>query len=283
LLFALAAMLVIACAREVRAQVRSGGSASAGILGQRQRKPAGMLEADRDAFTPATTLVGKNWSLLEIAHAFIDNKHGPDTNSLPESLYRYGLTEWLELRVGWNWEAGSGGTTVTANESSEGLVDGEQEVEFESYMLYGLKVACTKQQGWIPDSCWIVEGFTPTAGKDTPTKPVITYTGGWKFDDGWELDGAMRFAIGNEEAHGVFNRWSPSCVLRYTPSDKLQVHLEYFGTYSDGLHIETSRTFLSPGGRYLITPNMELGFRFGWGVSEDAANFFANTGVAWRF
>ncbi len=257
-----------------------------GVLAQELgggRRAAGLLEADRDAFTPATTLVGKDWSLFEMAHAFIDNRYGPDTNSFPESLFRYGLTERIELRVGWNWEAGSGGNTVTANESSEGLVDGEHGVEFESYMLYGVKLACTRQRDWIPDSCWILEGFTPTAGKDTPTKPVITYTAGWKLPRGWELDGAMRFAIGNEEAHGVFNRWSPSAVLRYSPTEQLQVHLEYFGTYSDGLRIETSRSFLSPGGRYLITPNMELGFRFGWGISEDAANFFVNTGAAWRF
>jgi hypothetical protein len=241
-----------------------------------------LLEADRDAFTPATSTVGKDLAVLESSYAFIDNRsRAADANSFPETLFRYGLTERIELRVGWNYESGGGGNVVTANESSEGLVG--PEVEFESYALYGAKIGLTDQQGWIPQTCAILEAFTPTAGDDFATKPVITIAGGWKLARGWELDSALRFAFGNEEEHGSFNRWAPSVVMRYLVNDRLQVHGEFFGVYSDGIHVETSRTFLSPGGRYLITPNFELGLRLGWGVSEDAANFFANTGFAWRF
>ncbi len=240
------------------------------------------LEADRDAFTPATSTVGEGFGMLESSYAFIDNRRGAaDTHSFPETLFRYGLTERIELRVGWNYEAGGGGNVVTANESSEGLLG--PEVEFESYALYGVKIGLTEQRGWIPQTCAILEAFTPTAGDDFATKPVITCAGGWKLPRGWELDSALRFAIGNEEDHGTFNRWGPSMVLRYLVNDQLQVHAEYFGVYTDGIHEETSRTFISPGGRYLITPNFELGLRVGWGISEDAANFFANTGFAWRF
>ncbi len=241
-----------------------------------------LLEADRDAFTPATSTVGKDVAMLESSYAFIDNRRGAaETHSFPETLFRYGLTERIELRVGWNWEAGGGGNVVTANESSEGLVG--PDVEFESYALYGVKIGITEQRGWVPETCLILEAFTPTAGDDFATKPVITYASGWKFDRGWELDAALRYAIGNEEEHGTLNRWGPSAVLRYSPNERLQVHGEFFGVYTDGLHEETSRAFLSPGGRYLFTPNFELGLRIGWGITADAANFFANTGFAWRF
>jgi hypothetical protein len=158
-----------------------------------------MLEADRDAFTPATTTVGKDIRLLESSYAYIDNRHDADINSVPETLFRYGLTDRVELRVGWNYEGGGSGNVVTANESSEGLFG--RGVEYESYALYGVKVAVTKQQGWIPESCAIVEGFTPTAGHGTATKPVVTYSGGWKYSGGWELDSAIRYGMGNEEDH----------------------------------------------------------------------------------
>ena len=47
-----------------------------------------MLEADRDAFTPATTTVGKEVTLFESSYAYIDNRHDADINSVPESLLR---------------------------------------------------------------------------------------------------------------------------------------------------------------------------------------------------
>jgi hypothetical protein len=246
-----------------------------------ERWSSPFLEADRDAFTPATTTVGKGIKLLESSYAYIDNRHDADIHSLPETLLRYGLTDRIELRVGFNYEAGGGGNVVTANESSEGLIG--RGVEDESYMLYGAKIGMTRQRGWIPESSFILEGFTPTGGHESATKPVVTYTAGWKFQGGWELDSAIRYAMGNEHEHGIFARWAPSVVLRYSATEKLQVHLEYFGVYTEGLELDTSRAFLSPGGRYLITPNFELGLRVGWGISYDAAYSFVNTGFGWRF
>jgi hypothetical protein len=34
---------------------------------------------------------------------------------------------------------------------------------------------------------------------------------------------------------------------------------------------------------YLLTQNLELGVRVGWGISPDAPNFFSNVGIGWRF
>jgi hypothetical protein len=34
---------------------------------------------------------------------------------------------------------------------------------------------------------------------------------------------------------------------------------------------------------YLITPNLEVGLRLGWGLNEQSAAFFTNVGFGWRF
>jgi hypothetical protein len=34
---------------------------------------------------------------------------------------------------------------------------------------------------------------------------------------------------------------------------------------------------------YLITPNFEIGLRVGWGLNDEAAHFFSNAGIGWRF
>jgi hypothetical protein len=81
----------------------------------------------------------------------------------------------------------------------------------------------------------------------------------------------------------TYNRWAPSAVIRVPLDPKLQVHLGYFGVFTEGREIDRSRAFLSPGMHYNFTPNLELGLRIGWGLTPDAAHFFVNTGFGWRF
>ena len=224
--------------------------------------------------------MGTGWKLLESSYSYIDNRDDADIHSFPETLFRYGLTERIELRIGWNYEAGGAGNVVTAEESSEGLIG--EGVSYESHALYGVKIALTEQQGWIPRSCAILEGFTPTSGEEPASQPVVTYAGGWEFSNGWRLDSALRYAMGNERKN-AYNRWGPSIVLRIPVTERWHAHLEYFGVFSQGWIQDTSRAFISPGAHYNFTPNLELGLRVGWGVSPEAANFFANTGFGWRF
>jgi hypothetical protein len=44
-----------------------------------------------------------------------------------------------------------------------------------------------------------------------------------------------------------------------------------------------NRHFFSPGMHYLITPNLELGLRVGWGLNEQSARFFSNVGFGLLF
>ena len=64
------------------------------------------LETDRDAFTPAMTTVGSRTLVVESAYSFVDGGSAGDTHSFPELLTRYGVSDWLELRLGWNYEIG---------------------------------------------------------------------------------------------------------------------------------------------------------------------------------
>ncbi len=239
------------------------------------------LETDRETFTPATSTVGKDLSVVEWSYSYIQNRgETANTNSYPELLVRWGLSERIELRIGWNYEIGGGGNVVSALESSEGI--GGPFVSSESHVMYGVKGQMTYQHGWIPRSCVILEGFTPTSGEQPATQPVATYAFGWQLENKWRLDFAMRYAQG-VELLDTFNKWSPSTVLRIPLNEDFQVHLGYFGNFTEGRAVERSRSFISPGAHYNITPNLELGLRLGWGLTPDAANFFLNTGFGWRF
>jgi hypothetical protein len=246
----------------------------------RSQEDAEPIETDRDSFTPATTTAGAGRLILESGYSFIDNKGVPETHSFPEALARYGMNDWLELRLGSNYEVGGESNSISGGGS--GGDDFESaEIESEANISYGLKAALTEHDGWMPRTAVIVQGFTPTSGAETATHGVATCIWGWELAEGWIWDSSIRYGDSSAEEDN-FNRWAPSTVLKVEVAEGWNAHVEYFGIYTDGRGEELSQSYVSPGLHRLITPNLEVGVRVGWGMSDDAANFFSNVGVGLR-
>ncbi|MGC4005522.1 MAG: transporter [Pirellulales bacterium] len=238
------------------------------------------IETDRDSFTPATTVVGLSRTVVESAYSFIDNRRVPETHSLPELVVRYGVTERLELRFGTNYEIGGAGNPISANIPDD--LEDDATLEEEANVSYGLKYALTEQAEWIPTSAILLQAYTPVAGEATDTHFVATYVAGRTFANRWAWDSAIRYSTGSHE-DDRFNVWSPSTVLKVPVGERWKAHIEYFGVFSDGRATESTQHFISPGAHYLITSNWEIGTRFGWGLNDQAPNFFVNVGGGYRF
>jgi hypothetical protein len=239
------------------------------------------IETDRDSFTPATTTTAVGRMIVESAWSYIDNRDVPDTNSLPELVTRIGVNDWLELRIGWNWEAGGAPNAIS---SGGGNLEESPaaEIERDSQLLYGFKAALTSQSDWRPQSAVIVQGGTPTYGRDTATQLVTAYVFGWELANRWKWDSAMRYSY--DSATGDhFNVWAPSTVLKIPLGEQWMIHGEYFGVISDGRANDRSQHYFSPGVHYLVTRDLEVGIRVGWGLNDQAANFFSNVGAGWRY
>lgn len=238
------------------------------------------IETDRDSFTPTTTTTGDGRWITEAAYSFIDNRGVPETHSYPELLLRRGVNDWLELRLGWNYEVGGAGSPVSGNVPSD--FGDEAEIERESRIIYGAKAKLTEQFGWQPESAVIIQGFTPTSGEANDTQLSTTYVFGWTTEGGAVWDSAIRYSTSSEEEDD-FNVWAPSTVLKIPVGERWKAHAEWFGIYSDGREEQTSQHYISPGAHYLVTANFEIGVRVGWGLNNQSANFFSNAGVGWRY
>lgn len=239
------------------------------------------IETDRDSFTPATTTAGRGRSILESAYTFSDNRVGFETHSLPELVNRYGVTDRVELHLGWNYEVGGASTSF-----SGGVPNLEEpagaEIERGSQIFYGFKAAVTDQYNWLPESAIIVEAGTPTSGKDLATQLMTTYVFGWKLPNEGKWDAALRY--GYDSTMGDhFNIWSPSTVLKVPVFERWTVHAEYFGVFSEGRAKDSTQHYFSPGIHYLVNSDLEVGVRLGWGLNDQSANFFNNVGLGWRF
>ncbi len=238
------------------------------------------IETDRDSFTAATTTAGKGRFIFEAAHSFIDNRTVPETHSFPELLVRYGASDWLELRLGWNYEVGGAGSPVSGNVPSD--FGEEAELERADRLLFGMKAWLTEQDDWRPQSAVILQGFTPTGGAETDTHLVAAYVLGWTLPNRWVWDSSLRYSTSSLE-EDRFDVWAPSTVLKVPLGERWKVHAEYFGVFSDNRADETVQQFFSTGAHYLINPNLEIGVRVGWGLNDEAPNFFSNAGLGYRY
>lgn len=246
-------------------------------LAQRLETPREELETDRDSFTFAPTTTGAGTSILEASYSFIDNRSGQEAHSFPEVLVRRGIGDRVEARFGFNYEGGGPGTVSGSEFGGEDIV-----TEDESRVLYGTKVETSDQDGWLPRSAAIVQGYTPVSGPSSRSTLVVGEAFGWRFANRWEWTTAMRYGTGFEEQDS-FNQWAPSSVIKVPVGERWNVHAEYFGIFSSGKEIPLNIQYASVGGHVLVTENLELGLRVGWGLNETSPNFFSNIGVGWRY
>jgi hypothetical protein len=153
----------------------------------------------------------------------------------------------------------------------------EGKLEHESRMLYGVKAALKEQDGFIPVSTVMMYGYTPTSGEETDTQMAVTSITGWSYVGGAAWDSAIRYSTSTFEEDN-FGVWAPSSVIKVPLGEHWKAHAEYFGIFSSGREEESSQHYFSPGAHYLVTSNLDVGLCVGWGLIDQAANFFANAG-----
>jgi len=258
---------------------------SLGTVASREPMEAGEaegdeIETDRDSFTPATTTADLGRIIVESAYSFIDNRNVLDTHSFPETVLRFGVAKRIELRLHWNYEVG-GGSGGVATGQGESDFEGDRFIR-ESQIVYGTKLGVTEQDGWVPESALLLLAVTPTSGVDTDTAFIGTYVFGWKLPGKVKLDAAMRYSADSEEGDG-FNVWTPSVVAKVGIAENWKAHLEYFAQFSQHRESSFETHYLSPGLHYLVTRDLEVGVRVGWGLNSQSANFFVNAGIGYRF
>ena len=231
------------------------------------------IETDRDAFTRSPRTVSPGRFVVEGSYTFLDQDAEFDGHLYPDLLVRYGASDWLELRGGWTYESAK--YHQLAHPGSEKAEEGISN--------YGAKLYVTRACGWRPDSSLIVSGYTPTSGESNDTDVSLEYAFGWKLPNTLELESQIRWFALSEEADR-FSEWAPSVVLK-APFlyGKAKAHVEYFSLLSDGRENEYVQHYAGPGLHFLLTPNIEIGARVFWGLSDDSAEFVSNAGMGVRF
>ena len=243
------------------------------------------IETDRAAFTPAISTAPIGRMILESGYSLIANRRLPSESSYPELMLRFGLSERIELRFGWNNQIGGGGSIVSPMQVQEGMVAASSNLNglaYENGFVYGTKLRLIDQSGWIPASTVIVQGFSPSFGDTKKTQVQATYAFGWEFAPRLRLDTAIRYAT-EAEIRDNWATWSPSTVLKVPFAERWTASAEYFAVVSHGEVGGFRQNFIGPGCQYLITPDAQLNLRVGTGIGPTSPEFYMSAGFGLAF
>ena len=236
------------------------------------------LRTDRDAYTFVPTTARFGETILESSFSYIDNPGFASTYSFPELLVRVGVNDWMEARLGWNYDIG-GINDITGMGSIGGLISPS---EANGSFLFGTKIRLLENEGRRPAASIMMHGQTPTSGGDNTTDPSASAVLEWKVQDDWLLALGLHYQV-LTDPDDYYNEWTPSMILRIPVGERWNVHAEWFSNWTVGRQDEERQHYVSPGGHVAVTENFEIGLRFVIGLSPGADSFVANTGIALRF
>ncbi len=245
------------------------------------------LVTDRPDFTEASSTVGSGVVQLEMGYTFVNDavdSAGEKVrgHSVPETLFRIGIANPVELRIFWNynWEE------VVAGASRD-TFDGADDLGL------GFKVDLFEGCACRPELAMLAEVSAPTGGSifsNNKAEVLASFLYSWELPNEWSLAGSTGYSTGTDIGDAAilladdrFNTYFQSVALGIPFTETVGMYVESFGLFSSGREDETREVFLNGGITYLVNNNVQLDIRFGVGLNDDSADFFSGAGGSFRF
>ena len=237
------------------------------------------LASDRPDFTEASSAVGRGVSQLEMGYTYsYDDGNGArvSSHSYPETLLRQGfLTDWLELRFGWNQgsEASELGGTFTSASGSEDL-------------YLGVKLGLTAQQGIWPEMSIMPQMTVPLGSVFSTDRvlPGVNWLYGWEITDFINTGGSTQFNLSIDGLTAdEYVEYAQSWTIGYSLAENVGAYTEWFVLVPAGAETARTEHYLDAGVTYNWSNNLQFDVRIGKGVSAAATNYFTGVGAVVRF
>lgn len=239
------------------------------------------VETDRNAYTFSSKTVGRGVKVFESAYSYVKIGKQRSKQSAPESLFRLGLTDRVEARLGYNFETGR------PSDTSEGDIITNFGINAQQQFFYGFKFQTTfrdENRRLIPESVFLIHGNTPVGSIEGQSQIRLGQSWSWELSNGWTLEQAVQFGTDREE-DDFYTLWAPSTVLRIPLDTEKRwfTQIEYFGVMSHNRSVEFSKQFIDTGLHYLITPHLEIGGYVAMGINKQSRGALVNFGIGYRF
>jgi len=237
---------------------------------------------DRPHVADSSQTVGLGRIMLESGYTFTrDSEQGAKivSHSYPESVLRIGMVaEWLEVRLGWNYE----NETQTANgvrQSASGSDD----------LDLGVRLALTEQQKYLPETAVTLDLTLPTGGRSFTSNrvlPSLRYHYTWELvKDLLTLEGNTVAASAREDSGHDYLEMTQVFAFEYNVTKKLELFVEWFAFIPHGAADSTTgpEHYAHGGGTYLFTKDFGIDVHVGVGLNRHASDFFTGAGLVARY
>jgi hypothetical protein len=238
------------------------------------------LVTDRPDFTESSVTVGYGVVQLESGYTLTYDSEGNDSttsHSFPETLLRIGMfAEWFEWRIDWNYAA----ETVDIG-GVENSADGAED------LVLGMKFALTPQECLLPETAIILQMSVPTGSSDFTSDEVLpgfNYLYGWDITEEWST-GASTAINGatDDETTDIFTEFSQSWTVGHPLSDKWNSYAEWFVIVPISADTNRTENYFNGGFTYLFNNDLQWDIRAGVGLNDAADDFFAGSGLSFRY
>jgi hypothetical protein len=231
---------------------------------QDEKKPE-PIETDRPDQTESPSIVPKGMIQVETGFSFEQTDDDIKNLLTPSVLWKYGVTDKFELRL----------ITEFASEDTVGeTLSGFKPI------LVGLKVSLSEEKGIIPKTSFIAHLLLPNiASEDFKAEH---YAGEFRFTMQHTLSDKVKlgYNLGAE-----WDGESPDATFVYTfttgfsITEKFGIYAEVFGFAPEN---ETAYHSFDGGITYLLSDNAMIDASGGFGLTENAPDYYAALGFSFR-
>jgi hypothetical protein len=252
----------------------------------------GPISTDRPTFTPSHLVVPRGRLQFESGWTF----NGERTSAtrayvydFPDLAMRYGLMDRVEFRMFWLGQTFSQSQARRRGPWKSINGPSDMEVGFKWQLFPG-----DKERKWIPTTALITSIIAPTGGtspySSETVEPYVNLIYGWNMSDKLFLCcstgylGIRDQASSNSLLHSDnFQRYHHSMAAFYSATERTTLFYEWYVWTFTNAPDNRPLNFMDGGLLYLLTPNMQVDIRAGFGLSGRPGDFFTGTGFSVRF
>lgn len=217
---------------------------------------------DRPNVTDAVDPIPAGRFQTEIGFLFSeDDLSGTKTMQMPNLSLKYGIVDWLEMRIITSYNRIS--DIPLTNESESGL----------SPLAFSPKVGLTEQNGAVPNTALVANFTFPKLA--SKSFDVAEFQGGLTglFEYTW---GSVTWSNSLGRLYTCDCEWAYTTVLGTSFNDKLGGFVEFYGTLTGDATLN-----YDVGLTYLVSDNLQVDAIYG-NTPEDPGFYFFGFGLAWK-
>jgi hypothetical protein len=215
---------------------------------------------------------------VEGGYAFLSDESGGTRltqHAVPDLLVRFGLTDRLELRLGWPGYVATEVEGPLGSNSSGDTLDPN----------VGFMLDLRPQQGILPQTAALAAVPLTLQGNPFTMKglqPLTQLLYRWQLTDRLALGGTTGVAL-FDVAGDRFVEFEQTGNLDFLVSDRLGAFLEWEMLADHGSANDAPQHMLGLGASYLATERVQVTWQAGLGLNEAAPDFLTDVRLAFRF